>query len=97
MSLEELGLKLRELDNPRSAAVRELAALIKNHRRRVKDLEQDRDALLESMAEMVPEALDDFTGEERSNVYRMLRLEVRPTAEGYEVSGASCSSLAPSV
>jgi hypothetical protein len=96
MSLEELGLKLRELDNPRSATVQEPAAL-KNHRRRVKDLEQDRDALLESMAEMVPEALDDLTAEERSNVYWMLRLEVRPTAEGYEVSGASCSSLAPSV
>ena len=64
MSLEELGSKLRDLDNTRRIAERELAAL-KDHRRRVQDLEQDRDALLESMAEMVPEALDSLTGEEK--------------------------------
>jgi site-specific DNA recombinase len=95
MSLEELGSKLRELDNTRRIAEQELAAL-KDHRRRVQDLEQDRDALLESMAEMVPEALDSLTGEEKSRVYRMLRLEVTPTAEGYDVSGAICTSVTPS-
>ena len=95
MSLEELGSKLRELDNTRRIAEQELAAL-KDHRRRVQDLEQDRDALLESMAEMVPEALDSLTGEEKSRVYRMLRLEVTPTAEGYDVSGALCTSVTPS-
>jgi Recombinase zinc beta ribbon domain len=95
MSLEELGSKLRELDNTRRIAEQELAAL-KDHRRRVQDLEQDRDALLESMAETVPEALDSLTGEEKSRVYRMLRLEVTPTAEGYDVSGAICTSVTPS-
>jgi site-specific DNA recombinase len=95
MSLEELGFKLKELDNTRRIAEQELAAL-KDHRRRVQDLEQDRDALLESMAEMVPEALDSLTGEEKSRVYRMLRLEVTPTAEGYDVSGAICTSVTPS-
>jgi site-specific DNA recombinase len=95
MSLEELGSKLRELDNTRRIAEQELAAL-KDHRRRVQDLEQDRDALLESMAEMVPEALDSLTGEEKSRVYRMLRLEVTPTVEGYDVSGAICTSVTPS-
>src|SRR5215217_5862608 len=76
-------------------AEQELAA-VKDHRRRVQDLEQDRDALLESMAEMVPEALDSLTGEEKSRVYRMLRLEVTPTTEGYDVSGAICTSVTPS-
>ena len=95
MSLEELGSKLRDLDNTRMIAERELAAL-NDHSRRVQDLEEDRDALLESTAEMVPEALDSLTGEERSRVYRMLRLEVMPSAEGYDVSGAFCSSLTPS-
>jgi hypothetical protein len=95
MSLEELGSKLRELNNTRRIAERELATL-KDHRRRVEDLEQDRDALLESIAEMVPEALDSLTGEEKSRVYRMLRLEVTPTAEGYAVSGALCTSVTPS-
>jgi hypothetical protein len=44
MSLEELGSKLKDLDNTRRIAEHELAAL-KDHRRRVQDLEQDRDAL----------------------------------------------------
>jgi hypothetical protein len=42
MSLEELGSKLRDSDNTRRMADRELAAL-KDYRRRVQDLEQDRD------------------------------------------------------
>ena len=40
---------------------------------------------------MVPEALDGLSGEERSKVYQMLQLEVRPDPEGYEVSGARSS------
>ena len=96
MTLEELGCKLRELDNTRRTAERELAAL-KDHRRRVEDLEEDRYALLEDMAAMVPEALDSLTGEEKNRIYRMLRLEVTPTAEGYDVSGALCTSATPSV
>lgn len=95
MSLEELGSKLKDLDNTRRIAEHELAAL-KDHRRRVQDLEQDRDALLESMAEMIPEAFDNLTGEEKSRVYRMLRLEVTPITEGYDVSGAICTSVTPS-
>ena len=59
---------------------------------RVRDLETDRDALVASYAETVPEALDGLSGEERTNLYRMLQLEVRPDPEGYEVSGALCNS-----
>jgi site-specific DNA recombinase len=95
MTLEELGFKLKELGNARRAAERELAA-IKDHRRRVEDLVKDRDTLLEDMAEMVPEALDSLTGEEKNKIYRMLRLEVTPTAEGYAISGALCTSATPS-
>src|SRR5215217_386270 len=83
----------RRADEPGSAW---LQATLKDHRRRVRDLEQDRDALLESMAESVPEALDGLTGEERSRIWRMLRLEVAPTAEGYDVSLALCTSVTPS-
>ena len=53
--------------------------------------EADRDALLASYAEMIPEALNELSGEERMQVYRMLQLEVRPNLEGYEVSGALCN------
>ncbi len=95
MTLDELGSKLRELDNTRRGAERELASL-KERRRRAEVLEEDREALLESMAEMVPEALDGLTGEEKNRVYRMLRLEVAPCPEGYEVSGALCAGATPS-
>jgi hypothetical protein len=58
---------------------------------RVCELKADRDALLASYAEAVPEALDGLSGEELMRVYEMLQLEVRPDPEGYEVSGAFCS------
>ncbi len=58
---------------------------------RVRELEADRDALLASYAEVMPEALDRLSGEERMRVYVMLQLEVRPDPEGYEVSGAPCN------
>ena len=44
------------------------------------------------MTEIVPDALEGLTPEERNKIYRMLRLEVAPFEEGYEVSGAFCSS-----
>jgi hypothetical protein len=40
---------------------------------------------------MVPEALDDLSGEERLALYRLLQLRVVPASEGYEVSGVFCS------
>ncbi len=95
MTLDELGSELREIDNIRRTAERELAVL-KDHRRRVEDLEQDRDALLEDMVAMVPEALDSLSGEDKNRIYRMLRFEVTPTAEGYDVSGALWTSASPS-
>jgi hypothetical protein len=55
-------------------------------------LEKDRDALLQTMAETVPGALDDLDGEEKNKLYQMLRLEVTPSEVGYEVSGAFCTS-----
>jgi hypothetical protein len=59
---------------------------------RVKELEEDRDALLEGMAETASDALNTLTGEERHKLYRMLQLEITPSDEGYEVSGAFCTS-----
>ena len=91
MTLEELGSKLANLEETRRIAEAELAALDAREER-ANELKADRDDLLASYAEMVPEALDELSGEERSRVYQMLLLEVRPDPEGYEVSGALCSS-----
>jgi hypothetical protein len=87
MTLEELGSKLAKLEETRRVAEAELVALDAREER-VRELEADRDALLASYAEVVPEALDGLSGEERMRVYEMLQLEVSPGPEGYEVSGA---------
>jgi len=81
ITFEELGAKLRELEADRATAERELEEL--NLRRsRLEDLERDKETLLEDYASMVPERLDELTGEERHQVYRMLRLQVHVSPEG---------------
>ncbi|MDQ3911638.1 MAG: recombinase family protein [Actinomycetota bacterium] len=87
MTIEELRSKLTALEETRRHAEAELLAL-KDSQHRAEQLERDRDALLESMADTVPGALEELTGLERNQVYRLLRLRVSPTAEGFEVSGA---------
>jgi flagellar motility protein MotE (MotC chaperone) len=91
MTLEELGSKLQELDDARRLAQAELEALTRRQEH-IEELEKDREALLKSMAEMVPHALEGLTPGERNKIYRMLRLEVAPFEEGYEVNGAFCRS-----
>ena len=91
MTLDELGSKLEELDRTREFARAELGRLLKR-RERVEDLEHDRDAVIESYAGMLPEALDALSGEERRRLYGMLRLEVAPAPEGLEVRGALSTS-----
>jgi hypothetical protein len=91
MTFEELGSKLAKLEETRRVAEAELRALDAREER-VRELEADRDALIASYAEVVPEALDALSGEERMRVYQMLQVEVRPNPEGYEVSGALCKS-----
>ena len=87
MTLDELSSKLEDLENTRRWAHSELEALEAREERAAK-LEEDRDALLASMAKTVPDGLDNLTPEEKNKVYRMLRLEVTPASEGYQVSGA---------
>jgi hypothetical protein len=91
MTLEELGSKLQEVDDARRLAQAELEALTRRQEQ-IEQLEKDRESLLKSMAEVVPEALEGLTPQERNKIYRILRLEVAPFEEGYEVSGALCSS-----
>jgi hypothetical protein len=92
MTLEELGSKLKDLDETRLHAEHELRAL-KDSLARVEELEADRDTLLESISDQIPESLDSLDGEEQNTVYRMLRLEVTPTPEGcYRLTGAFCTA-----
>jgi site-specific DNA recombinase len=92
MTLEELGSKLRELEETCLHAERELSAL-RDSQTRVEELEADRDTLLESISGQIPESLDGLDGEGQNTVYRMLRLEVTPMLEGcYRLSGAFCTA-----
>jgi site-specific DNA recombinase len=75
ITFDELGAKLRELEGQRTTAEEELDSL-QMRRARLEDLERDRETLVEEYAGMVPEALDGLTGEERHQVYGMLRLQV---------------------
>ena len=75
ITFDELGAKLRELEDQRSTAEEELDNL-QVRCARLEDLERDRETLLKEYAGMVPEALDELSGEERHQIYRMLHLQV---------------------
>jgi hypothetical protein len=81
MSDDDLAEALAELDETRSIAESELKA-IRGREAALEELERDRDALLESYAGMMPEALDSLAPEERCQVYGMLRLNVDVFADG---------------
>jgi hypothetical protein len=87
ITLDELRGKLAELDDLRETAERELRA-IEGHKDALRQLERDRDTLMEHYASMAPEALDTLTPEERHELYEILRLRVTAaedrtlTAEG---------------
>jgi site-specific DNA recombinase len=86
MTLEELGSMLKDLEQTRKLAEAEIAGAAAR-KNRMEELERDRDDLLSYMSDAVTEGLESLSGEERSRLYRMLRLEVRPFSEGYEVKG----------
>ena len=87
MGREEPREKLFTLEEVRKTAKRELDALL-SRRERLEELEQDKDVLLESYAQMTPEALDALTPNERHRVYGMLGLGATITMDGtLEVSG----------
>jgi site-specific DNA recombinase len=75
ITFDELRARLLELDETRQAAERELET-IRNQRERLAELEADRDALLASLMDIAPVALDSLTPEERHRFYRMLGLRV---------------------
>jgi DNA repair exonuclease SbcCD ATPase subunit len=70
IDFKELRTRLAALEDTREAAEEELRAL----QRRTEHLaqpERDRDSLLESYADLVPEAIDALETEERRRVYKI--------------------------
>jgi hypothetical protein len=88
ITFDELRARLVELDNTRSVAERELQAL-RSQKERIGELEADRDALLDSLTGMAPDALDSLAPEERHQFYKMLKVGVTVSLDStLEVSGA---------
>jgi flagellar motility protein MotE (MotC chaperone) len=88
ITLDELRTKLAGLEDTRTTAERELKAL-RSRQEKLEALEQDKEAVLETYAQMAPEALDSLTPEERHQFYRMLKLRVVVEPGGRaQVSGA---------
>jgi site-specific DNA recombinase len=87
ITFDELRAKLADLEETREFVRNELEAL-EESQARLRDLEQNADALLERCVGTVPEAVDELAPEERHRVYKMLRLVVKVQPEGIlEVSG----------
>ena len=86
--LEDLKARLAELDDARATAEREIAAL-ERRMERVRELEEDRDAVLADLEVMAPKVLDCLDPEERHRFYKMLRLRVRLWPDrSLEITGA---------
>ena len=75
ITFDELREKLVVLEEARKSAERKLEAL-QGERDRLAKLEQDRDALLDSLVEIGSEALDALSPDERNQLYRILQLKV---------------------
>jgi site-specific DNA recombinase len=78
---EELDDLLAELKDARETAEKELRA-VRARREVLENLERDKDALLESYANMAPAALDALSPEKRHQIYKMLRLTVEVSPDG---------------
>src|SRR5215211_3128966 len=75
IAFDELRARLLELDETRKTAEHELE-IIGNPKAHVAELEADRDALLASLMEVAPIALESLTPEERRRFYKLLGLRV---------------------
>jgi site-specific DNA recombinase len=88
IGLDDLKARLAELDDIRTTAEQEIAAL-DGHLEHIRSLEQDRDAVLANLEAIAPETLNCLDAEERHRFYKMLRLRVRLWPDRtLEVTGA---------
>ena len=93
ITFDELGAKLEALEEERERARQELEGL-ENHRARLRDLERDKDTLLDHYAGILPETLDGLAAEERHYVYKLLKLRVNMYPHRMlEVSGVLAEDL----
>jgi G:T/U-mismatch repair DNA glycosylase len=71
---------------------------LRARRKRVEEMERDRDAVLEHYAALAPEALDSLTSEEHHQLYKMHKLKVFAAKSGdltIEFAGVPTESVGP--
>ena len=87
IGFDELRARMAELQETRTVAELELRSL-QHRQERIRQLEEDKQALLEHYAGLLPEDLDGLDAAERHRVYKMLRVEAAISSDGsLEVSG----------
>ena len=87
IDFDELRTRLATLEDTHKTAEEELHVL-QRRTEHLAQLERDRDSLLESYADLMPEAIDALEPDERRRVYRMIRLEYHLAPDGSgELSG----------
>src|SRR5918995_305825 len=77
VTLPELKAHLAQLDETRKTAEHELEAL-RSREEYMRELEADRDSLLDALEAHAPEALDNLTPEQRHQWYKLLNLRLYP-------------------
>jgi len=76
----------------KATAERELAGL-RNLQETLEGLERDRDYMLQSLADMAPEALDGLSPKKRHRIYEVMKLKATALLDGgVEVNGVSAST-----
>ncbi|MDX5895279.1 site-specific DNA recombinase [Rubrobacter radiotolerans DSM 5868] len=75
MTLDELASRLKDLEEQRKTARRELEAA-RNRAGELEELERAKEEILERYEAISPEALDNLTREQRHHFYGVLRLKV---------------------
>jgi chromosome segregation ATPase len=86
ITFSELRERLSDLQDTCKVVRGELDALA-GRMERAEQLERDMEALLEQTDGVTAEYLDALSGNERNEIYRMLRLEITPSGEGYAIRG----------
>jgi hypothetical protein len=82
----ELRERLAKLADTCEVVRGELDALA-GRMERAQQLERDTEALMEQTAGVGPEDLDALAGGQRNEIYRMLRVQITPSGEGYAMRG----------
>jgi hypothetical protein len=77
ITFDKLRARLLELDERRITVEQELRSL-QSHKEHLDELAQDRNALLDNLTNIAPEALEALAPEDRHQFYKMLRVITNP-------------------